>query len=98
MLAVLSFSPEGVGVPDHVEDDAVVGRVPVMAVGHPVPGADVDFHVSPEQTASLDVDGRIQEVGTRATVAPAGEDDLGPRTIDGAEPSRVVTAPCPHAV
>ena len=98
MLAVLPFSPEGVGLPDYVEDDAVVGRVPVMAVGHPVPGADMDFHVSPKQTASLHVDRRIQEVGACAAVAPAGEDDLGTRTVDGPEPSRVETAPGPHAV
>ena len=98
MLSVFPFSPEGVGLPDHVEDDAVVGRVPVMTVGHPVPGADVDFHVSSKKTVSLNVDGRIQEVGACAAVAPAGEDDLGPSTVNGAEPSRVETAPGPDAV
>ena len=98
VLAVLPLGPEGVCLPDQVEDYAVVIRVPVVAVGRPVPGADVDFHVAPQQAAALHVNGCVQEVGAPGPVVPAGKDHLDPGPVHGAQPPRIELPPRPCPV
>ena len=63
-----------------VEDDAVVGRVAVVAVAVPVRGADVDLDIPRPQLAA-DAYAGVEEVGARAAVEPALVDNLHGKAV-----------------
>ncbi|MCE2464213.1 MAG: hypothetical protein J4F46_09985 [Dehalococcoidia bacterium] len=72
-------------VADYVQHHAVISGVIAMAVGVPVPLADVDFHVSPDQAHSLLLKYGVPEIGPGSGAHPAGIKHPEASAIAGSE-------------